>query len=212
MTRTEFMAALRGRLSHLPPEEQDAALRYYEEYFDEAASEEEAARQLGSPEDIAARILGESAQPSADPQPQTAPPQTAQPQPAPLQKQGHSAWFWVGIVTLCVFASPVLLGLGAAALGIAVAVAAVVLALIVAAVSPFLVMSVAMLATCVVCLYLAAGAAGVFAPGAVLLCGVGLLCGALGVLSGIFTGYLCCWIGLLFRAIFGGFRRKGARA
>lgn len=183
MTRIEFMAALRGRLSHLPPEEQDAALRYYEEYFDEAASEEEAARQLGSPEDIAARILGESAQP-----------QPSQPQSVPPQKQGHSAWFWVGIVTLCVFASPVLLGLAAAA------------------VSPFLALSVAMLATCVLCLYLAAGAAGVFAPGAVLLCGIGLLCGAVGVLSGIFTGYLCYWIGLLFKAIFGGFRRKGARA
>lgn len=201
MTRTEFMAALRGRLSHLPPEEQDAALRYYEEYFDEAASEEEAARQLGSPEDIAARILGESAQP-----------QPSQPQSAPPQKQGHSAWFWVGMVTLCVFASPVLLGVAAAALGIAVGVAAVVLALAVAAVSPFLALSVAMLATCVLCLYLAAGAAGVFAPGAVLLCGIGLLCGAVGVLSGVFTGYLCYWIGLLFKAIFGGFRRKGARA
>ena len=202
MTRTEFMAVLRGRLSHLPPEEQDAALRYYEEYFYEAASEEEAARQLGSPEDIAARILGESAQPTKEPQPQSALP----------QKQGHSAWFWVGIVTLCVFASPVLLGLAAAALGIAVGIAAVVLALAVAAVSPFLALSVAMLATCVLCLYLAAGAAGVFAPGAVLLCGIGLLCGAVGVLSGIFTGYLCYWIGLLFKAIFGGFRRKGARA
>ena len=201
MTRTEFMAALRGRLSHLPPEEQDAALRYYEEYFDEAASEEEAARQLGSPEDIAARILGESAQP-----------QPSQPLSIPPQKRGHSAWFWVGMVTLCVFASPVLLGLAAAALGIAVGIAAVVLALVVAAVSPFLALSVAMLATCVLCLYLAAGAAGVFAPGAVLLCGIGLLCGAVGVLSGIFTGYLCYWIGLLFKAIFGGFRRKGARA
>ena len=201
MTRTEFMAALRGRLSHLPPEEQDAALRYYEEYFDEAASEEEAARQLGSPEDIAARILGESAQP-----------QPSQPQSVPPQKQGHSAWFWVGMVTLCVFASPVLLGLAAAALGILVGLAAIALALVVAVVTPFLTLSLSMLAAFVLCLYLAAGAVGVFAPGAVLLCGIGLLCGAVGVLSGIFTGYLCYWIGLLFKAIFGGFRRKGARA
>lgn len=44
MTRNEFMTALRKRLSHLPAEEQDAALKYYEEYFDEAESEEEAAR------------------------------------------------------------------------------------------------------------------------------------------------------------------------
>ena len=111
MTRTEFMAALRSRLSHLPAEEQDAALRYYEEYFDEADSEEEAARQLGSPEDIAARILGEGAQAQAEQ------PQTAQ-QPVQPPKPKHSPWFWAGIVTLCIFASPVLLGVAAAALGL----------------------------------------------------------------------------------------------
>ena len=199
MTRTEFMAALRGRLSHLPREEQDAALRYYEEYFDEAASEEEAARQLGSPEDIAARILGESAQ-------------TAQPQPAQPTKPKHSPWFWAGIVTLCIFASPMLLGLAAAALGILVGLAAAVLALVVAVVTPFLTLSLAMLATFVLCLYLAAGAVGVFTPGAVLLCGIGLLCAALGVLSGVFTGYLCRWIGLLCKKCFGSLRRKGASA
>lgn len=38
MTRNEFLTALRGRLSALPKEEQDAALKYYEEYFDEAES------------------------------------------------------------------------------------------------------------------------------------------------------------------------------
>ena len=59
MTRNEFMTALRKRLSHLPAEEQDAALKYYEEYFDEAESEEEAARQLGSPDAIADRILAD---------------------------------------------------------------------------------------------------------------------------------------------------------
>lgn len=203
MTRTEFMAALRGRLSHLPAEEQDAALRYYEEYFDEADSEEEAARQLGSPEDIAARILGEGAQTPA-PQPQTAPSQPPRPK--------HSPWFWVGITALCVFASPVLLGLAAAALGLLIGAAAIVLALVCAVICPFLVLSVTMLATFVLCFYMAAGAAGIFTPGAVLLCGIGLLCGALGLLSGVFTGYLCCWTGLLFKKVFGSFRRKGARA
>ena len=206
MTRTEFMAALRGRLSHLPAEEQDAALRYYEEYVDEADSEEEAARQLGSPEDIAARILGEGAQT------QTAQPQTAPPQPAQPSKPKHSPWFWVGITALCVFASPVLLGLAAAALGLLIGAAAIVLALVCAVICPFLALSVSMLATFVLCLYMAAGAAGIFAPGAVLLCGIGLLCGALGLLSGVFTGYLCYWTGLLFKKLFGSFRRKGARA
>ena len=35
---------------------------------------------------------------------------------------------------------------------------------------------------------------------------------ALGLLSGVFTGYLCYWTGLLFKKLFGSFRRKGARA
>lgn len=205
MTRTEFMAALRSRLSHLPAEEQDAALRYYEEYFDEADSEEEAARQLGSPEDIAARILGEGAQAQAEQ------PQTAQ-QPVQPPKPKHSPWFWAGIVTLCIFASPVLLGVAAAALGLLIGAAAIVLALAAAVICPFLALSVSMLATFVLCFYMAAGAAGIFAPGAVLLCGIGLLCGALGLLSGVFTGYLCYWTGLLFKKCFGSFRRKGARA
>lgn len=207
MTRTEFMAALRSRLSHLPAEEQDAALRYYEEYFDEADSEEEAARQLGSPADIAARILGENAQQ------QTAQPQMVQPQPAQPPKPKHSPWFWVGITALCIFASPFLLGLAGAALGLLIGVAAVVLALVVAVICPFLMLSVTMLATFVLCLYLAAGALSVFTPGAVLLAGIGLLCGALGVLSGIFTGYLCYWTGLLFGKLFRSCgRRKGAKA
>ena len=205
MTRTEFMAALRSRLSHLPAEEQDAALRYYEEYFDEADSEEEASRQLGSPEDIAARILGEGAQAQAEQ------PQTAQ-QPVQPTKPKHSPWFWAGIVTLCIFASPVLLGVAAAALGLLISAAAIVLALAAAVICPFLALSVSMLATFVLCFYMAAGAAGIFAPGAVLLCGIGLLCGALGLLSGVFTGYLCYWTGLLFKKCFGSFRRKGARA
>ena len=55
MTRNEFLTALRGRLSALPKEEQDAALKYYEEYFDEAESEEDAARQLGSPDPLRKR-------------------------------------------------------------------------------------------------------------------------------------------------------------
>ena len=63
MTRNEFLTALRGRLSALPKEEQDAALKYYEEYFDEAESEEDAARQLGSPDSIAEKILADYAPP-----------------------------------------------------------------------------------------------------------------------------------------------------
>ena len=87
MTRNEFMTALRKRLSHLPAEEQDAALKYYEEYFDEAESEEEAARQLGSPDAIADRILADYGAGSAA---------------RKGQKEGRSPWFYVAIVLLCI--------------------------------------------------------------------------------------------------------------
>ena len=36
MERNEFLAALRERLTGLPAEEVQSALRYYEEYLDEA--------------------------------------------------------------------------------------------------------------------------------------------------------------------------------
>ena len=173
MTRNEFLTALRGRLSALPKEEQDAALKYYEEYFDEAESEEEAARQLGSPDSIA-------------------------------------AWYYVGIVTLCVLASPMLIGLGAAALGIVLAMLAVLLAVLICIVAPFFALSAALLASGGYVLALAFGAAPVFLPGGVTLFGTGLLLLSLGLLCSVFTGYLCYWIGLLLKKIFSSGKRKKA--
>lgn len=199
MTRTEFLAALRSKLSSLPEEEQDAALKYYEEYFDEADSEEEAARQLGSPEDIAVRILGDS-------------PSVQSPQPA-KKASAHSPWFWVGIVILCILASPMLISLGAAVLAVVLGLISVLAALILAVVCPFIVLTITFFACFILMLYLCACAIGIFTPGSMLFAGIGLLFGALSILSGIFTGYLFRWIGLLFRAIFRSFRRKkGAEA
>lgn len=192
MTRNEFMAALRRRLDHLPPEEQDAALKYYEEYFDEAASEEEAAQQLGSPDAIADRILSDYAPPAA----------------ASPKKEGRSALYWTGIVLLCVFASPFLLSLGAAALGVALGLAACVLAALVCAVAPFFALSLAFLCCFFALLWAGAVAMPAFMPGGLLLMGAALLCGGLGLLNGVFTGYLCYWIGLLFKKIFSSRKRK----
>ncbi|HCC35067.1 MAG TPA: hypothetical protein DEQ02_05315 [Ruminococcaceae bacterium] len=68
MNKNQFMAELGGKLSSLPAEERDAALRYYEEYFIDAGPENEqsAIDQLGSPKEVADAILAEfksSAQP-----------------------------------------------------------------------------------------------------------------------------------------------------
>lgn len=59
MTRTEFIAELRGRLHLLPPEERENAIQFYEEYFDDAGPENEQAviKELGSPENVANKIL-----------------------------------------------------------------------------------------------------------------------------------------------------------
>lgn len=203
MTRNEFLTALRGRLSALPKKEQDAALKYYEEYFDEAESEEDAARQLGSPDSIAEKILADYAPPpAAMPAPSPAPEAPAKPR--------HSAWYYVGIVTLCVLASPMLIGLGAAALGMVLAMLAVLLAVLICIVAPFFALSAALLASGGYVLALAFGAAPVFLPGGVTLFGTGLLLLSLGLLCSVFTGYLCYWIGLLFKKIFSSGKRKKA--
>ena len=170
MTRNEFLTALRGRLSALPKEEQDAALKYYEEYFDEAESEEDAARQLGSPDSIAEKILADYTPPPA----------------------------------------PMLIGLGAAALGIVLAMLVVLLAVLICIVAPFFALSAALLASGGYVLALAFGAAPIFLPGGVTLFGTGLLLLSLGLLCSVFTGYLCYWIGLLFKKIFSSGKRKKA--
>ena len=51
MTRNEYLGALRQELRSLPLQEQEEALRYYEEYFDDAGPENEqkVIAELGSP-------------------------------------------------------------------------------------------------------------------------------------------------------------------
>ena len=198
MTRSEFLAALRRRLSHLPPEEQDAALKYYEEYFEEAESEEEAARQLGSPDAIADRILADYGAGRAR---------------AAEKKPGRSPWFYVAIVSLCILFSPVILGVGGAALAAALTIACLFLVAVVGVIGGFLCAALALLAAFVILLGACVPAFASFPPAGTLLLGASLACAGMGALLGVFTGYLCYWTGLLFRAMFTcGRRKKGAKA
>ena len=66
MTRTAFLAALEQLLAPLPEAERKDALSYYEDYLDAAGPENEARAiaELGSPEEVARKILDE--QPPAD--------------------------------------------------------------------------------------------------------------------------------------------------
>ncbi len=121
MTRSEWMSDLRERLSHLPQEEREAALSYYEEYFDEAGADREQAvmNELGSPAAVASRILADHAVKAARQAPNS-------------PRKGLSAlWF----VLLAVFAAPLALPAFFGLLGIVIAVIASIFAIGVAAVA-----------------------------------------------------------------------------
>ena len=83
MTRNEFLAALEQCLAALPPEERRDALVYYEDYLDAAGPEQEQAAiaELGTPEEVARKILDEQA------------PSTASTVPA---KKPHTWRMWLG--------------------------------------------------------------------------------------------------------------------
>ena len=61
MTRTAFLSALEQLLAPLPESERKDALSYYEDYLDAAGPENEARAiaELGSPEEVARKILDE---------------------------------------------------------------------------------------------------------------------------------------------------------
>lgn len=59
MTRDKFLKELKYRIGYLPNEEQDAAMAYYIEYFEEAGNDEAVLLELGSPAEVAARIISD---------------------------------------------------------------------------------------------------------------------------------------------------------
>ena len=82
MTRTEFLAALETLLASLPEAERADALSYYEDYLDAAGPENEARAiaELGSPEEVARKILDEQT------------PQGASAAPASPARKPRSRW------------------------------------------------------------------------------------------------------------------------
>ena len=82
MTRTAFLAALEQLLAPLPEAERKDALSYYEDYLDAAGPENEARAiaELGSPEEVARKILDEQS------------PQGASAAPASPARKPRSRW------------------------------------------------------------------------------------------------------------------------
>lgn len=109
MTRDTFMKQLEQLLAALPSEERRDALDYYDEYFDAAGPEKEAETiaELGSPEEVARKILEDQPQvPSfTDPNRQNAP---LPPEPPRRERSHtHSALRWIGlaiaVLILCAY-------------------------------------------------------------------------------------------------------------
>ena len=82
MTRTAFLAALEQLLAPLPETERKDALSYYEDYLDAAGPENEARAiaELGSPEEVARKILDEQT------------PAGSFAAPVPPARKPHSRW------------------------------------------------------------------------------------------------------------------------
>lgn len=118
MNRNEYLAELKDGLKKLPPEEYHNAVCYYEEYFDDAGEENEQSvvEELGPPQALAAQIIGNFAMKEPDPQ-------------TPRTKKGISV---VWMVVLAIFASPIALPLGLAAVVIVFAMLLVLFSVIIA--------------------------------------------------------------------------------
>jgi len=171
MNRHEFLAQLKNKLNSLPAEEIANALAYYDEYFNEAGPENEQGviAELGSPSEVASKIIGEFAIRNINAKGTT--------------KSGLSA---IWIIVLGLFASPIALPLAIAAAALVFALVAVVFSVLVAvaATAGALILSgIALLVASILLLF------SDFAT-AIFFMGVALLSGACGLILFIPIGYL----------------------
>jgi len=107
MNAYEYLNALRKALDVLPDDERANAIRYYEEYFLDAGpeNEQEVIEELGSPSEVAGKIIREFAFKQLENQPDS--------------KKGMGT---IGWVVLIVLASPIALPVGIAILAVFFAV------------------------------------------------------------------------------------------
>lgn len=121
MTREQYLQELQLRLSHrLPPQELANMMRYYEEYFREAGpdNEQQVMEELGSPERLVRRIMGEQVVEDLD-----------RPEPVAGRRKGGIGAVWTVVLAIC--AAPIAIPLMIALVAVAAAMLVAVLALVV---------------------------------------------------------------------------------
>lgn len=222
MNREEFMRELESLLQNLPATEREKAIQYYNEYFDDAGPENEQSviEALGNPARVAENISpkinenrqeliaypvnpgtegGAQEQNAWENGAQNSVPQTSN---VP-KKEGMSTGMIVLIVLLCILASPAILGVASAGIGVAAGLIAGWFGLIIGFGITAVVLLVVWIALVI------AGIIGLFTRPFVGmgLIGAGLLCGGVGLLflmltvamAGIATPAICRFVVGLFR-------------
>lgn len=121
MRRQEFMRELEYLLRAIPDSERVDALAYYNDYFDEAGEENEAQviRELGSPQQVADKILAECGRTTSYKKVDTAP------------KKETNKSSKILLILLLIFTFPLWIGVVGAAFGIVVAVLASIFGIVV---------------------------------------------------------------------------------
>ena len=199
MTQEEYLAQLRAQLTgRTPPAELERLLSYYAEYFAEAGAdgEQDVMQELGTPAELAGRILGDTQLAHRGPV-----------GPGCEKRHGGSA-VWKLLLALC--AAPIAIPMMLAVMAVAVAALVAVVVLVAGiAIGGVAVVIVGVFTAC-------AGVSVLFSAGiptVMYFCGLGLLAGGAGLLM-IAGAFLLG--GLCIRAVAAGFRRwlhrKEARA
>lgn len=229
MNRTEYMRQLESLLQNISATEREEALQYYNEYFNDAGPENEqnVIEALGNPMKVAENIkkdifgngYGENiyqkinadnraiiacpadSRTEDGTQEQSIRQNNAMPVPAE-KKEGMSTGMIVLIILLCILASPVILAVASAGIGVAAGLIAGWFGLIIgfgATAVALLLILIALVIAGILCLF-THPFVGMGMIGGGLICGgVGLLFLMLTVaMAGIATPAICRWIGGLF--------------
>ena len=225
MNREEYLNELKKYLRRLPKDDYENAIEYFTEYFEDAGSEHEAdaIRELGSPREAAADLLGalldEKSSAAFLPKPvsgnrtsghgQTADGQSEPHSaagrryragdPFPEGRQDRSALSILLIVCLSIFAAPIALPLAIATVVLLLAGVIVVLSIVIAAIA----CSASMVIVGVYSIVKAFAILSASVPGFLLVAGCGLLSTGLGILlllASLFFGkWLITWLARLIQ-------------
>lgn len=217
MNRVDFMKQLESLLQNISPAEREEALQYYNDYFNDAGAENEqdVIEALGNPAKVAENIKRDlyGSGYGDNTYQRTAASDRAvvqYQQKAEAQSKNETrmpTWLIVLIVVLCVFASPVILGMGSGVLGTLVGLIVGWFALIFGFGVTAVVLLVLMIMLAIVGIMSA-----FYSPlVGVAVIGGGLICGGLGILflmltvamAGMATPAICKGIAALWNKMFG---------